>query len=61
MNVDGHCLYKKIVFSLRSEEVHSCYCHWEDHRKNCAAPIVAFFGIALENFIWCIDNSTQEL
>jgi hypothetical protein len=47
MNIDGHCLCGKVGFSLRSEANWSCYCHCEDCRRNCAAPIVAFFAFHL--------------
>ena len=60
MNVDGHCLCRKVVFSLKSEANWSCYCHCEDCRRNCAAPIVAFFGISLEDFSWRIKGGAQE-
>ena len=60
MNIDGHCLCGKVGFSLRSEANWSCYCHCEDCRRNCAAPIVAFFGISLEDFSWRIEGGAQE-
>ena len=60
MNIDGHCLCGKVGFSLRSEANWPCYCHCEDCRRNCAAPIVAFFGISLEDFSWRIEGGAQE-
>ena len=60
MNVDGHCLCEIVGFSLKSEANWSCYCHCEDCLRNCAAPIVAFFGISLEDFSWRIEGGAQE-
>ena len=60
MNVDGHCLYGKVSFSLSSEVNRSCYRHCEDCQRNCTAPIVTFMGISLENFFWRIEGGAQE-
>ena len=30
----------------------ACYCHCDDCRRNCAAPVVAWLGVPLKNFKW---------
>ena len=30
----------------------ACYCHCDDCRRNCAAPVVAWLGVPLANFSW---------
>lgn len=30
----------------------ACYCHCDDCRRNCAAPVVAWLGVAREDFRW---------
>ena len=60
MNIDRHCLSGKVGFSVRSEANWSCYCHCEDYRRECAAPVVAFFGISLEDFSWRIERGSNS-
>jgi len=30
----------------------ACYCHCDDCRRNCGAPVVAWFGVPLKRFNW---------
>jgi len=30
----------------------ACYCHCDDCRRQCAAPVVAWLGVPLRNFRW---------
>lgn len=48
----GYCLCKKTTWEFTGEITWSNYCHCDDCRRNCAAPIVAWFGVPLTNFKW---------
>ena len=48
----GHCLCKKTGWQFKGEITWACYCHCDDCRRNCAAPVVAWFGVPLKNFKW---------
>ncbi len=56
MKRHGHCLCKKTRWAFTGEITWSCYCHCDDCRRNCAAPIVAWFGVPLKNFEWFGDT-----
>lgn len=51
----GRCLCGKTRWEFQGEITWACYCHCDDCRRNCAAPIVAWLGIPLENFRWTGD------
>lgn len=48
----GHCLCGRTSFAYRGEVRWACYCHCDDCRRNCAAPVVGWFGVPVENFRW---------
>ena len=48
----GHCLCGQVSWSYSGESTWACYCHCDDCRRNCAAPVVAFIGVRLEDFQW---------
>lgn len=52
MSVQGHCLCGRAGWEIKGEPGSSCYCHCDDCRRNCAAPVVAWLGVAIENFKW---------
>lgn len=51
----GYCLCRKTGWEYTGDVTWSCYCHCDDCRRNCAAPIVAWFGVPIENFEWLGD------
>ncbi len=52
MTTRGHCLCKKTGWEFEGDINWSCYCHCDDCRRNCAAPVVAWLGVPVENFKW---------
>lgn len=48
----GHCLCGEIRWSFDGEETWACYCHCDDCRRNCAAPVAAYIGVRLKDFKW---------
>jgi len=52
MATKGYCFCKETRWEYQGDEKWSCYCHCDDCRRNCAAPIVAWLGVPLENFKW---------
>lgn len=48
----GRCLCGDTRWRYEGEATWACYCHCDDCRRNCAAPLVAWLGIPLENFRW---------
>ena len=52
MTTRGHCLCKKTAWKYEGETTWACYCHCDDCRRNCAAPVVAWLGVPLKNFKW---------
>jgi len=48
----GHCLCGAVRWEARGTPKWCCYCHCDSCRRNCAAPVTAFFGVANENFAW---------
>lgn len=48
----GRCLCGKTRWAYDGEASWACYCHCDDCRRNCAAPLVAWLGVPLENFRW---------
>ena len=53
---EGHCLCGRLAFSFSEQPTWACFCHCNDCRRNCAAPIVAFIGVALEGIEWRVDG-----
>lgn len=52
MTRSGRCLCGKTKWAFDGEITWSCYCHCDDCRRNCAAPVVAWFGVPIANFRW---------
>ena len=48
----GHCLCGATNFDYGGAPAWSCYCHCDDCRRNCAAPVVAWIGVATQDFRW---------
>jgi hypothetical protein len=52
MTIRGYCLCKKTTWAYEGDATWGCYCHCDDCRRNCAAPVVAWLGVPLKNFRW---------
>ncbi|NOC84622.1 GFA family protein [Ruegeria sp. HKCCD6604] len=52
MTTRGNCLCKNTKWEFIGDVTWACYCHCDDCRRNCAAPIVAWLGVPLRNFKW---------
>ena len=52
MVTTGRCLCGDIRWQYEGEVTWACYCHCDDCRRNCAAPVVAWLGVPLKNFKW---------
>ena len=48
----GHCFCGAVTYEFTGERIWECYCHCDDCRRNCAAPVVAWYGVPRENFKW---------
>lgn len=48
----GHCHCGAVTWEAEGAETWACYCHCADCRRNCAAPVTAFFGVPLSRFRW---------
>ena len=52
MTKSGYCLCRKTRWTFEGEVSWVCYCHCDDCRRNCAAPVVAWLGLTRERFQW---------
>ena len=52
----GHCLCRNVHYRFGSPRTWACFCHCEECRRNCAAPIVAYIGVPLEGFRWQVGE-----
>ncbi len=52
MTKRGHCLCGAVSWEYEGKETWACYCHCDDCRRNCAAPVTAFIGVPLGSFRW---------
>lgn len=52
MTTRGFCLCKRTCWEFQGEVKWACYCHCDDCRRNCAAPVVAWLGVPGKNFNW---------
>lgn len=52
MSKSGRCLCGETRWEYDGEATWCCYCHCDDCRRNCAAPVVAWLGVPLRNFRW---------
>ena len=48
----GHCLCGATSWEYSGDQTWACYCHCDDCRRNCAAPVTAFIGVLLDSFKW---------
>jgi hypothetical protein len=48
----GHCLCGAVTFEFGGSPRWSAYCHCESCRRNCSAPVTAFFGVDRGDFRW---------
>ncbi len=52
MATRGRCLCGSTSWAFTGDVNWACYCHCDDCRRNCAAPVVAWLGVPLRNFQW---------
>ena len=52
MTTQGHCFCRETGWEFEGEMTWACYCHCDDCRRNCAAPVVAWLGVPLKHFSW---------
>ena len=52
MVTTGRCLCGSVHWEFEGEITWACYCHCDDRRRNCAAPVVAWLGVPLREFKW---------
>jgi len=52
MTTCGRCLCGKTSWEFKGDISWSCYCHCDDCRRNCAAPVVAWLGVPETSFRW---------
>ncbi|MCL6284053.1 GFA family protein [Ruegeria sp. 2012CJ41-6] len=48
----GHCHCGDVRWESDGAVAWSCYCHCADCRRNCAAPVTAFFGVPHDSVRW---------
>ena len=52
MATSGFCLCKRTSWVYYGDQTWACFCHCDDCRRNCGAPVVAWLDVPLENFDW---------
>ena len=52
MTTRGWCLCKTTRWEFDGAVSWACYCHCDDCRRQCAAPVTAWLGVPLQNFRW---------
>jgi hypothetical protein len=52
MTTSGRCLCGAVTYEYDGERRWSAYCHCESCRRNCSAPVTAFFGVDRGEFRW---------
>jgi hypothetical protein len=52
----GHCLCGRTRWEFTGEATSACYCHCDDCRRNCAAPVVGWLGVPARHFRWTGDT-----
>lgn len=55
MTTRGHCLCTRTSWAFTGQMTWACYCHCDDCRRQCAAPVVAWLGVPLAQFRWTGD------
>jgi len=58
MSGSGRYLCGAAKFKFEGKPLWSGFCHCESCRRNCAAPVAAFFGVANENYRWLGTHPT---
>lgn len=56
MTTKGYCFCRSTRWEFDGDPAWGCYCHCDDCRRNCSAPVVAWLGVALKNFRWTGDQ-----
>ena len=56
MSWTGRCRCGHISWSIADEPNWQCYCHCDDCRRNCSAPVVAWIGADLNGFNWTTEE-----
>ena len=51
----GHCLCGAVRWQTDGSQKWAAFCHCESCRRNCAAPVAAFFGVADGHYDWAGD------
>jgi len=54
--MQGHCHCGSVRWQSDGPVAWSCYCHCADCRRNCAAPVTAFFGVPHDSLQWVGDT-----
>ena len=52
MPTTGHCLCGAVAYEFDGPENWTGYCHCESCRRNCSAPVTAFFAIPDGSWRW---------
>ena len=52
----GHCLCRNVHYRFEGPRTWACFCHCEECRRNCAAPIVAYIEVPLDGFRWQVGE-----
>ena len=52
MTTTGRCFCGATRWAFEGEVTWACYCHCDDCRRNCAAPVTAWLGVPARNFSW---------
>jgi len=48
----GRCLCGNLQWEASGASTWQCYCHCDDCRRQCGAPVVAFIGVDSGQFRW---------
>ncbi|WP_171209664.1 MULTISPECIES: GFA family protein [unclassified Ruegeria] len=56
MTTRGFCFCKRTRWEFAGKPTWACYCHCDDCRRNCSAPVVAWLGVPLVAFSWTGDD-----
>jgi hypothetical protein len=51
-SVTGRCLCGAVTYRFAGAPQWQAYCHCESCRRNCSAPVTAFFGVDRKAFRW---------
>ena len=60
MTTKGKCFCGATGWEFTGDPKWSCYCHCDDCRRNCAAPVVAWLGVKAARFRW-VGQATKVL